>query len=102
MAEHTPGPWSWDAGDIGNEYSIPYCDVFAGSGDDFIIASVNDRFDRTQGRANARLIAAAPDLLEALEDAVRWFEAYVGDADHGRAFDLTRAKAVIAKAREQS
>ena len=62
---HTPGPWSWDQGDVGQDYSVPYCTV--SSADEIVIAEVNDRFDRDIGRANARLIAAAPDLLEKLE-----------------------------------
>lgn len=59
----TPGPWEWDAGDLGTEISypkhIPYCTVFPQHDEDLVIAEVNDRFDRDQGRANARLIVAA-------------------------------------------
>ena len=65
--KHTPGPWTWDAGDIGTDMSEPYCEVVK---DDLLIASVNDRFDRDEGRANARLIAAAPALLEACRRAL--------------------------------
>ena len=63
--KHTPGPWTWDAGDIGADMSEPYCEVVK---DDLLIASVNDRFDRAEGRANARLIAAAPAYHEAAEE----------------------------------
>ena len=57
--KHTPGPWTIDGLHIsGNGYSI---------------AHINSH-RTTEGRANADLIAAAPELLEALEnllDAVR-------------------------------
>ena len=59
-AAPTPGPWEWDAGDIGQDYPASYCDVFVDGGN-LIIAQVNDRFSREIGHANARLIAAAPD-----------------------------------------
>ena len=58
---HTPGPWNFAKSDIDGRYSIygngplAYCgDTGAVDGD---------------GEANARLIAAAPDLLAALQTA---------------------------------
>lgn len=45
----TPGPWSW----YGDELLSPY---------DFVLAAKNGR----PNKANAQLIAAAPELLEAL------------------------------------
>jgi len=63
--EHTPGPWrtmSWD-GAI----------VISGPMDE-LITTVGDRQDgaipQEQTRNNARLIAAAPELLEALKTIV--------------------------------
>ena len=47
--------------------------------------------------ANARLIAAAPDLLEALEEVVQWLE--LGDHE-GQMH--SKARAAIAKARGES
>ncbi|CAA2139527.1 hypothetical protein [Hyphomicrobium sp. ghe19] len=55
----TPGPWKWDAGDVGQDYAVPYCDVYADDRD-AVIASVSNPDD-------APLIAAAPDLYEALK-----------------------------------
>lgn len=65
-AKPTPGPWEWDAGDIGQDYPAPYCNVFVDAGN-LIIAQVNDRFSREIGHANARLIAAAPDTAAKLD-----------------------------------
>lgn len=50
-----------------------------------------------EARANARLIAAAPEMLEALQDAMRWFSKLddwsgVGDPD------IAKYEAAIAKA----
>lgn len=48
-----------------------------------------------EARANARLIAAAPELLEALQD-------YVSDWDNGLGPDIARLRAAIAKAEDAS
>ena len=63
-SRHTPGPW------VINEYpgSIPARTI---SGQEFDeIASIRGRFDWPEQAANARLIAAAPDLLEAAVHAL--------------------------------
>ena len=55
--QHTPGPWTYEAEETG----------FAGA----IVAKTGwiCDFDTDPSLANARLIAAAPDLLEALKVA---------------------------------
>lgn len=53
---HTPGPWR-----IGHKHGSPIRII----GGDMTLALVSP-----QGEANARLIAAAPDLLEALTGAL--------------------------------
>lgn len=91
----TPGPWNWDAGDIGAEASQPYCNVF--TDDETIIATVNDRFNRQQGRANARLMAAAPELVEALADAVEALEYMERNRLHINPPTLDRSRALMAR-----
>lgn len=59
--KHTPGPWT-ATGHDGKQCVIIECDW--GS-----VAKVLPIGAQDQETANARLIAAAPDLLEALEDA---------------------------------
>ncbi len=61
-ALHTPGPWSFDGLNRLGSYRIKnekrsLADVYGWEID-----------AKKEGEANARLIAAAPDLLEALED----------------------------------
>jgi hypothetical protein len=62
MAQHTPGPWHVDAGDF------PSATIRDGTG--FGIASLW-HWDTGQHTANARLIASAPTLLSAAQQAIR-------------------------------
>lgn len=66
MTEHTPGPWHIDpCGDILST-SVQNMDDQKDNG--LICALCSDRC-RDENIANARLIAAAPDMLKALERA---------------------------------
>ena len=64
----TPGPWQYDSGDSGQDYSVRYCDVYIDGGNT-IIASVNDKI--AEGISNAMAIASVPDLIKALLEFVR-------------------------------
>lgn len=85
--KHTPGPWLYQAGVEENEgehyvcHPQTVCDVTT-------VCNPRTAFD-------ARLIAAAPDLLDALEEASDPINGYL----HGPV--LARARAAIAKARGQ-
>lgn len=93
-AKHTPGRWL-----IGEDQCVDDAWSIITTSGGSIIANVNDRHDR---KANAHLIAAAPDLLEALEEffAIEEDEAAVSQARIDAAFDAARA--AIAKARGQA
>lgn len=68
MTQHTPGPWtigSRTAGGCWRVIDAPTWDAFA----KVVIKMTDDKADSEQGLANARLIAAAPDLLAALKRA---------------------------------
>lgn len=65
MSEHIPGPWSCCQESIDPEWWI----VTIRGG--LIVANVNAHFRQ---EANARLIAAAPDLLAALQDCAEALE----------------------------
>lgn len=89
---HTPGPWKLDGPDIngiGNVVGF-YVAVPSGGrvGQSFANCLVTTN---EQCEANARLIAAAPELLETLKAMVKLFNGFQGMA-------LTNAKAAIAKA----
>lgn len=94
-ANHTPGPWKHEGqGDItgieDNGFGrgpVDVCSVY--------LRTVKGRHD-----ANARLIAAAPDLLEALQELLRDVQDYQrinnlgGENNHSQ----VKAKAAIARA----
>jgi len=94
MTKHTPGPWA--VADVGEVVVCAtgrtLCDVYSsfGTGEE-------------QADADARLIAAAPDLLAALEAFVEAeHAASIGWRAFGMYVDaVDAAKAAIAKARGQ-
>lgn len=95
-AQHTPGPWTHEGqGDITGIENDPV-DGWVGKVD---LAHVYLRTVPGRTEANARLIAAAPDLLTALTGLLAL------DADHQRGADdegvcieVRQARAAIAKA----
>ena len=84
-AKHTPGPWTHEGhGDItGTE-----------NGRKYDVACVYLRIPAGRQEANARLIAAAPDLLDALVQFVGEFEGCYADGEPA----MIKARATIAKA----
>ena len=111
MSEHTKGPWEvarTDAGIIVRTESVKKTRAGASR---YAAIGGFDRSDPEQlaeALANARLIAAAPELLEALEGAIpalvecerayRRIGAAVGHGEFMR--KLERARVAIAKAKE--
>lgn len=115
MSTFTPGPW-----DVKNDISV-FSALGADSGDGYKahstdgwqIADCSEGLTFVDGgmvdlsydikKANARLIAAAPDLLEALEDLKR--ELILSDVDmayiesHFRPW-INKAESAVAKARD--
>lgn len=64
---HTAGPWAASPADMFGDHNI----ILADQTEDCraIAAVVSNMRDHAEVSANARLIAAAPELLEALEEA---------------------------------
>jgi len=92
---HTPGPWVIDAND---RYHVESPD---GSALPWSIATISGSAGPGTNRseANARLIAAAPDLLAALEKLLSYNEAIMADRINYRPEDhASVARAAIAKA----
>lgn len=67
--KHTKG--NWEFSDMSS--SLDYYVVHIGSGDSLL--AVVDGYDRDNVIADARLMAAAPDLLTALHNLTTWLEA---------------------------
>lgn len=84
-AQHTPGPWRFSTHPHDGNYMRIHCSSDPHEG---------DNLRGYCGEANARLIAAAPELLEALERLIASGD--VRDAAEKGA--ITQARAAIAKA----
>ncbi len=97
MAGHTPGPWTvspLNGRDVGPVRAF----TFEGT-DVQQLQSVALVRARAESDANARLIAAAPELLAALKTVKPWFELWLPDAIGPAEQNLLRlVDAAIAKA----
>ena len=89
MSQYTPGPWK-ACFPVGNP-------PFVGDEGTVIIQKVGPLGNRPIAQANARLIAAAPDLLAALTDLVNDFDRSVWTTSPM----LINARAAIARATEE-
>lgn len=92
MDKHTPGPWRYEADQAGSNYMKIWCHNSEHWG---------DNLRGYCGEANARLIAAAPEMLAALrtyvgtldmysklseaKNVTKLADAYKEQADYGRA-----------------
>lgn len=68
MSKHTPGPWHVESADSDGANvvaiaQVAWCGTNGSYGRD-----ASQTISAKEAKANARLIAAAPDLLEALEE----------------------------------
>ena len=110
---HTPGPWEYDPNSDNVEAENTLFDteiagtiVTADGGHRFHVARIwSDVFGGTdEAQANAHLIAAAPELLEALVSIRAWVtDGGFEDTHEGVAEICGQARAAIAKAKgEQS
>ncbi len=88
---NTPGPWGQSGGLVGT--------LVEGRREWTHVASIGPSGDDAEDEANANLIAAAPDLRDALIDTITAFSADIDDSfvRNGRAA-LARARAALARA----
>lgn len=88
MSKHTPGPWAFA------RYSKKRFGVGQrGNGAFFLLQCVHDDTDNPQSWADARLMAAAPDLLAVLQELID-----IEGPQPGAAVWADKARAAIAKA----
>lgn len=83
-SKHTPGPWSYSKGERHNFFYID-----SPSGD---VVYVTESLQPDHVEANARLIAAAPELLENLIGCMEALASHVPDC-----IEVQCARAAIAK-----
>ncbi len=91
MSAHTPGPWEQGHRHDGDSRSVWYHRAGPNGGTWFRLANCKG----DEAEANAALISAAPDLLEACEALAAYFGATWAGAPEERA----KLRAAIAKAR---
>jgi len=79
MSTHTKGPWTVDPRGIGTRWNVGTLDV------DVALASqvVGDDLPQSTRSANARLIAAAPELLDGLRAMVGHYVSLAQSGDCG-------------------
>ena len=71
MSKHTKGPWK-----VGVKHEVK-CDGFDGADTDTAYFITSEGYqDKSECEANARLIAAAPEMFEALKGMTRIVEAF--------------------------
>ena len=102
MAAHTPGPWR--VGEKRHDYADIVIRVIRNRENHPVTMTCYAGYTRRTGDANARLVAAAPELLAALEQTITRFERCMVQAgsDPTYAHEATRdARSAIAKARGQ-
>lgn len=97
MTQHTPGPW------VACDWGYIVADDPTGRHEDIYIAEVCREDDEgrivppIEQQANARLIAAAPDLLAALQ-GLAWAVSGIEYVETEYAEQIADARAAIAKA----
>jgi len=92
MSEHTPGPLEFYSDEYGCREIFPTALIHSSSRE---ICSTCGLFNDAEDRANARLIAAAPEML----DALKFIYDHIADKERGPrdlypAFGLDAQKAV--------
>ena len=100
MSKHTPGPWMADTEEIGGSFQI----YMEGSYLDPWIADAKGTHvgpkSLEEVKANAALIAAAPELLGALQEVMEWISEWDPNFASDDKWPIARdaALAAIAKA----
>ena len=108
MSKHTPGPWTYESDPTHRQYNVRMLTHMIATHDEAKhICTINNlprhvraNRDPQIAEANARLIAAAPDLLAALKNFMdRTFELYGQSPNMDRVRD--EARAAIARAEDK-
>ena len=104
--QHTPGPWAiayMSQSDYTHLYithdSQTRSQIIADLHCPVSINSEGETYSNENKQANARLIAAAPELLEALEACERYIHATMSDDNLAGIHEADFARAAIAKAK---
>lgn len=95
MSAHTPGPWHVNKGP---RNALPHIRSATGL---YVMDAAprgSNAMSTTRQMADAVLIAAAPELLEALRNSLSLLEIHCGNSDDIANVVMDKARAAIAKA----
>lgn len=98
--KYTPGPWEFSDMSGLTMDDKPYASAHVGANQEIVAILGDDYEKRDTVLANAQLIAAAPKLLEALEEMLA--EMQVWESELGEHPAATKARAVLAKAKGET
>lgn len=104
MSKHTPGPWVVNREKYAHITNTMFAGIVADicyvAGEEplFVCTPTDWIVTADERLPNARLIAAAPDLLEALQDVLAWIDEIGAEAKRRDTERLAPARAAIAKA----
>lgn len=93
MEKFTPGPWH--VSEVGTEFYIDAIDAMEPPGVATVYATPGEL---SKAKADATLIAAAPELVEALKEARSGLFAYAGGIDGYCGDTIARIDAALSKA----
>ncbi len=99
--KHTPGPWFYNDGENGKYF--PHVVVGgddSNASDSIVVNSArgkNGGATMSEHQANAKLIAASPDLLEAAKIGLKWLSER---ENHAHWQDIDKIKSAIKKAEQ--
>lgn len=92
MDKYTPGPW------VIAENSTKLTATHPLRKHQYDIVTIHYAFEHGQHEANAKLIAAAPDLLKSLSTLERWLSYAVKDPSDAAYASILEARAALKKA----
>ena len=99
MSGHTPGPWSHYAARLRPQYPLRINEIHGPNGETIVKWSGFDGVSKKRTvTANARLIAAAPKLLAALQSIVASLAEHDDEGMIEHAEQMIAARAAIAEA----
>jgi hypothetical protein len=97
MSKHTPGPWTVECDEQGKDYSVWHDPRVHGDMKRGAVVICADMRGGKEAKANAQLIAAAPDLLAAALIGLAYAAIHEHQDNQTRA-DCAAIRAAIAKA----